>query len=113
MHNITVKVDHYDEETNTLVVSFGGEQDGVHYETPLIAFHPSSYHPTEPELALKGIAQMGITHLEQEINKQTAKQNTAAIETYKGFISQQFNYVVQDIRPNSGITIGTDLEVKI
>jgi len=114
--NITVKVGNYDQETNSLLVCFGGELEGVHYETDYIAFTPSNYHPSDPDLAIRGIAQLGISILQQDIEKKKAALNTEYIEAIKNRAEQQFNFNVKEITPfnlRGELKAGDNLEVDV
>ena len=97
IHNITVKVHHYDEENHSLVVTFGGELNGVHYETSQLSFNPSNYHPTDPGLAIKGIASLGLSYLQSEIDRQNFLVSEDMHAGLKDSINKQFYYIASDL----------------
>lgn len=114
--NITVKVGNYDDDTNTIQVSFSGVQDGVTYETGYIAFNPANYHSTDPDLAIKNIAQLGLSIIQAEIEKVKSAANKEFIEAIKTKAEQEFSFNAKDIVPfdiNHALGTENNLEVKI
>jgi len=97
LHNITLKVHHYDEDTHQLIVSFGGEQNGIHYETEHLTFNPANYNTSNPDLALRGIAQAGLSYLQREIDKQNFSVSKSMQDTLKGSVNKQFYYISSEL----------------
>ena len=108
MNTIKFKVKEYDEDTNSIIVSFSSDETKTNNPEDYEAFaiQPIEQYPdiTDVEVLKKRIAEQGIGLAEQVKLSEQAQANTDMQAKLKAMVGQTFEYNVSDL-------INTDTEV--
>jgi hypothetical protein len=92
VNSIKLNIKHYDEISNSLIVSFSSsEADGV--VTQDLAYQPIAFNGVNnPEDVIKRIAFSGISLIERELAAKTFAQDTDTINAYKAYVGQTLEF---------------------
>jgi hypothetical protein len=103
MKTIYIKIHTFEEQSNSLVVSFASDttkhQDPDKY--PAYAFQPLNMWPdvTDPEEIKKRIAVAGLYHAEQQEREEKFTSDPTKVQSYRDMIGQGSSYLVTDLIP--------------
>lgn len=101
MNKIKYKIHKYDEDTNSIIVSFSSDETATNnpddYES--FAFQPIAEYPdiTDIEELKKKIAQQGMSLAEMHKKHEDASSNTTMQNKWKALVGQTFEYNVSDV----------------
>lgn len=101
MNKIKIKINGYDDESNSLLVSFASDetqsQDPTSYQS--YAYQPMTMWPDISDLneIKKRIAQAGIYLADQQRIKEQFKADPAKIEAYKAMVGQVVEFNISDL----------------
>lgn len=101
MNKIKIKINGYDEDSNSVLVSFASDetqsQDPTDYQS--YAYQPMTMWPDISDLneIKKRIAQAGIYLADQQRIKEQFKADPVKIEAYKNMVGQVIEYNVSDL----------------
>ena len=115
MNKIKMKINGYDEETNSLLVSFASDetQSQNPNDYPSYAYQPMTMYPdvTDINEIKKRLAQAGIYLAEQQRIKEQFEADPAKVESYKAMIGQVVEYNISDITTPSLPTYPNEVSV--
>lgn len=101
MDNVKVNVDSFDQNSHTIIVSFSGTENGVEYNTQKYAFNTSQYYSLygifTVEDAIKKLAQVGLSYLQQEVIKSNAINNDALMSQLSALNNTTHNFAASDL----------------
>jgi hypothetical protein len=115
MNKIKIKINGYDEESNSLLVSFASDetqsQDPTSYQS--YAYQPMTMWPDISDLneIKKRIAQAGIYLADQQRIKEQFKADPAKIEAYKAMVGQVVEFNISDLTTPSTPTYPNEVNV--
>jgi hypothetical protein len=101
MNTLYIKIHSFEEQSNSLVVSFASDttksQDPGDY--PAYAFQPLNMWPDviDPLEIKKRIAVAGIYHAEQQEREEKFLADPAKVQTYKGMVGTVQTYALEDL----------------
>jgi hypothetical protein len=101
MNKIKIKINGYDEESNSLLVSFASDetqsQDPASYQS--FAYQPMTMWPdvTDLEEIKKRLAQAGIYIADQQRIKEQFIADPAKIDAYKAMVGEILEFNISDI----------------
>ena len=101
MNKIKIKINGYDEDSNSLLVSFASDetqsQDPTDYQS--YAYQPMTMWPdiSDTNEIKKRIAQAGIYLADQQRIKEQFIVDTVKVEAYKNMVGQVIEYNVADL----------------
>jgi hypothetical protein len=116
MNDIKVHIDHFDENTSSLIVSFSCLLGDIEIKTPTYAFQTHQYNTTDVQEIINKLAIVGHSYLEQEIQKINYSQNNLLIDQLKNLNNTEFQVNVRSIQPPPPVNNGEiidNLEVVI
>lgn len=103
MAKIKLKIHRYEEDSNSLIVSFASENSKI----PIDECVQTAYQPTmftevdDPEKVIENIAKSGLFYIEQEEKENKFRENTALIEKYKEFSGKEIEFDIDELlKPN-------------
>jgi hypothetical protein len=105
MEKIKFKIHKYDEESNSVIISFSSDETATNnpddYEG--YAFQPIEMYPdiTDMETLKKKIAEQGISLANMSKAKEDAKANTTMQNNWKALVGQTFEYNTSDVQSTS------------
>lgn len=103
MQTLKMKIQGFDEQTNSLLVSFASDttQSQNPDDYPAYAYQPVNMWPdiADPLEIKKRIAISGIYHAEQQERHENFAANLAAQQEYKDMVGQETSYSVDDLIP--------------
>lgn len=99
MPKIKLKIHEYDIESNSLIVSFAGENSKVSVDQyPPMAFQPTMFTEIDDvEKIIEHIARTGVFHLEQQEKEDQFRENTELIEKYKTLSGKEFEFDIDEL----------------
>lgn len=115
MNKIKIKINGYDEESDSLLVSFASDetqsQDPTSYQS--YAYQPMTMWPDISDLneIKKRIAQAGIYLADQQRIKEEFKADPAKIEAYKAMVGQVVEFNISDLTTPSTPTYPNEVNV--
>lgn len=115
MKKIKIKINGYDEDSNSLLVSFASDetqsQDPSDYQS--YAYQPMTMWPDIDDVneIKKRIAQAGIYLAEQQAIKEKFKADPAKVEAYKALVGNQIEYNIDDIVTKAEITYSNEVNL--
>ena len=116
MNTIKFKVKEYDEDTNSIIVSFSSDETATNnpedYQS--FAIQPIEQYPDITDVAIlkKRIAEQGIGLAEQAKRAEQARANTEMQAKLKEMVGQTFEYNVADlINTNTEVTFASEVIV--
>jgi hypothetical protein len=96
-----MKIQGFDEQTNSLLVSFASDatQSQNPDDYPAYAYQPVNMWPdiTDPTEIKKRIAMSGIYHAEQQERHERFAANLTARQDYQNMVGQQMTYALDDL----------------
>jgi len=101
MNTIIMKINGYDEDSQSLLVSFASDitksQDPSEYVS--LAYQPFNMFPdvTNPNEIPKLIAKAGMYHVQQQANKENFLADANTINAYKAMVGQTLTFSVADL----------------
>jgi hypothetical protein len=113
MNKIKFKINGYDEDSHSLIVSFASDetqsQDPASYQS--VAYQPMTMWPDVTDLneIKKRIAQAGIYLANQQKIKEQFVADTAKVEAYKAMVGEVIEFNVADI--TTPVTYGNEVNV--
>jgi hypothetical protein len=116
MENVKVIIDHFDENTNSLIVSFSCLLGDREVKTSTYAFQTHHYNTTNLQEIIDKLAIVGHSYLGQEIQKLKHSENNQFIDQLKNLKNTEFEVSVNNILPPSPVNNGVivdNLEVII
>lgn len=103
MQILKMKIQSFDEQTNSLLVSFASDttQSQNPDDYPAYAYQPVNMWPdiTDPAEIKKRIAISGIHHAEQQERRERFSANLVARQEYRNMIGQEVSYPLSDLIP--------------
>lgn len=103
MNTLHMKIQGFDEQSNSLLVSFASDttQSQNPDDYPAYAYQPVNMWPdiTDPQEVKKRIAISGIHHAEQQERHEKFSINLAAQQEYKNMAGQEVSYPLSDLIP--------------
>lgn len=115
MNKIKLKINGYEEETNSLLVSFASDetqsQDPASYQS--FAYQPMTMWPdvTDVNEIKKRLAQAGIYLAEQQKIKEQFKADPAKVEAYKAMVGEVLEFNISDITTQTTPTYPNEVNV--
>lgn len=115
MNKIKLKINGYDEESHSLLVSFASDetqsQDPSSYQS--YAYQPMTMWPdvTDVNEIKKRLAQAGIYLAEQQKIKEQFKADHAKIDAYKALVGQVVEFNIADLTTPSTPTYPNEVNV--
>ena len=115
MNKIKLKINGYDEETNSLLVSFASDetksQNPGDYQS--YAYQPMTMWPDINDIdeIKKRLAQAGIYLAEQQKIKEQFKADPAKVEAYKAMVGEVLEFNVSDITTPTTPTYHNEVDV--
>jgi hypothetical protein len=106
MDTLTLKIHDYDEETHSLIVSFGtdaGEQTVDEYQK--FTFNIHNYNPDDIQDTLKQIAKQGAQIAHQQWLKEQSMKNDQVVSNAKAEIGKVYNFPIADLLPKDNIIL--------
>lgn len=103
MNMLYMKIKSFDEQSNSLIVSFASDttksQNPDDY--PAYAYQPINMWPdiTDPLEIKKRIAMAGVYHAEQQEREESFIADASKVQEYLGMVGQQTTYAVSDLLP--------------
>ena len=101
MNKIKFKIKEYDEDTNSILVSFSSDETATNNpdDYQAVAIQPVSEYPDETDIEVlkKKIAQQGIGMADLYKREEDAANNTTMINKWKALVGQTFEYNVSDV----------------
>jgi len=101
MNTLYMKIQGFDEESNSLLVSFASDttQSQNPDDYPAYAYQPVNMWPdiTDPQEVKKRIAISGIHHAEQQERHEKFSINLSAQQEYKNMAGQANTYLLSDL----------------
>lgn len=115
MNKIKFKIHEYDENTNSIIVSFSSDETATNNPddyTPF-AFQPIQMYPdiTDMEELKKKIAEQGMSLAEQAKREEDANNNTTMINNWKALVGQTFEYNTSDVLNTGELTYVNEINV--
>jgi chromosome condensin MukBEF complex kleisin-like MukF subunit len=115
MNKIKYKIHSFDEDTNSVVVSFSSDETATNNPddyTPF-AFQPIQMYPdiTDMEELKKRIAQQGIGLAEEAKRAEDANNNTTMINNWKALVGQTFEYNTSDVLDSGEVSYTNEINV--
>ena len=114
MESVKVKIENYDRESNSLIVSFSCLHEGKHYETTPYSFNSVNFNVETEEELVRLLALIGSDYLDQKI-----KTDKIEHSFFENISNKEYNLNLSDIRPVHSIhtveevQLGDSLEVEI
>jgi hypothetical protein len=114
MESVKVKIENYDRESNSLIVSFSCLHEGKHYETTPYSFNSVNFNADTEEELVKLLALIGSDYLDQKI-----KSDKLSHDFFESISNKEYNLNMSDVRPVHSIhtadelKLGDSLEVEI
>lgn len=108
MNTLYMKVHSFDEQSNSLIVSFAS--DTTSSQNPddytKYAYQPINMWPdvTDPAEIKKRIAVAGIYHAEQQEREEKFVADPAKVQAYKNMVGQGVSYLIADLIPPAPVT---------
>ena len=115
MNKIKLKINGYDEESHSLLVSFASDetqsQDPATYQS--YAYQPMAMWPdvTNVNEIKKRLAQAGIYLAEQQKIKEKFKADPAKVEEYKAMVGEVLEFNISDITTPTTPTYPNEVNV--
>ena len=115
MNKIKLKINGYEEETNSLLVSFASDetqsQDPASYQS--FAYQPMAMWPdvTDVNEIKKRLAQAGMYLAEQQKIKEQFKADPAKVEAYKAMVGEVLEFNISDITTQTTPTYPNEVNV--
>jgi hypothetical protein len=115
MNKIKLKINGYEEESNTLLVSFASDetqsQDPASYQS--FAYQPMTMWPDVTDLneIKKRIAQAGIYLADQQRIKEQFKADPSKVEAYKAMVGEVLEFNISDITTPAELIYPNEVEV--
>lgn len=115
MNLIKLKINGYDEETNSLLVSFASDetksQNPSDYQS--YAYQPMTMWPDINDIneIKKRLAQAGIYLAEQQKIKEQFKADPAKVEAYKAMVGEVLEFNISDITTQTTPTYPNEVNV--
>jgi len=116
MNKIKFKIKEYDEDTNSILVSFSSDETATNnpddYEA--VAIQPINDYPDETDIEVlkKKIAEQGIGMADLYKRQEDAKANITMQNKWKALVGQTFEYNVSDVQSlNSEVSYTNEIEV--
>lgn len=99
MAKIKLKIHRYEEDSNSLIVSFASENSKIPVdECVQMAYQPSMFTEVDdPEKVMEHIAKSGVFYIEQEEKENKFRENTALIEKYKEFSGKEIEFDIDEL----------------
>lgn len=103
MNKLYMKINGFEEQTNSLLVSFASDttksSDPESYQQH--AFQPMNMWPdiSDPTEILKRIAVAGVYHVEQQEREEKFVADLSKVNAYKAMVGQNEEYLVSDLIP--------------
>lgn len=101
MQTLKMKIQGFDEQSNSLLVSFASDttQSQNPDDYPAYAYQPVNMWPdiTDPAEIKKRIALSGIYHAEQQERHERFAANLVARQDYRNMVGQEASYSVSDL----------------
>lgn len=105
MNTIKFKIKEYDEDSNSIIVSFSSDETATNNPEDYEAFaiQPIEQYPdiTDVEILKKRIAEQGLGLAEQAKLAEQARANTDMQAKLKAMVGQTFEYNVSDLINNN------------
>jgi hypothetical protein len=104
LKTLKLKITGYDEQTNSLLVSFASDstksQNPEDY--PSYAYQPMIMWPdvTDPQEVIRRIAASGLYHAEQQALTESFIEDEDRINSLKSLVSQSAQYAIDDLMPS-------------
>jgi hypothetical protein len=104
MNSVNMKIVGYDEDSQSLLVSFASDvtrsQDPEQY--PALAFQPITMWPDVTDMVeiKKRIAIAGMHHVERQKSKENFLSDPNRVAALKSLVGQSFTYPVADLIPS-------------
>jgi hypothetical protein len=101
MNTLYIKIHSFEEQSNSLVVSFASDttnsQDPSDY--PALAFQPLTMWPdvTDPSEIKKRIAVAGVYHAEQQEREEKFLADPSKIQAYRDMAGTEKAYAIEDL----------------
>jgi hypothetical protein len=115
MKKIKIKINGYDEDTHSLLVSFASDetksQDPSDYQS--VAYQPMTMWPDVSDVneITKRIAQAGIYLAEQQKIKEQFVADKEKVDSYKSLVGSQMEYNIDDITSPSAPAYPNEVNV--
>lgn len=101
MNTLYMKIQGFDEQSNSLLVSFASDatQSQNPDDYPAYAYQPVNMWPdiTDPAEIKRRIAMSGIYHAEQQERHEAFNANLAAQQQYRDMVGQETSYPLSDL----------------
>jgi hypothetical protein len=115
MNKIKLKINGYEEESNSLLVSFASDetqsQDPASYQS--FAYQPMTMWPDVTDLneIKKRLAQAGIYLVDQQRIKEQFEADPSKVEAYKAMVGEVLEFNISDITTPAEPTYPNEVEV--
>lgn len=97
INSVTMKIYEFDEASNSIIVAFKSDQSTKSIDDqPRMAFQPTMFEDTDPDRIIKRIAHAGVSIAETQDKQDALKENSAAVNSYKGKVGQSLTFTLAD-----------------
>lgn len=103
MNKLILKVKHWDDETNSLIVSFASDVSAKSVdEYSALAYQPTMFdNPEDIDFVLKRIAQSGFSVCETRNKQEDFTKNAISKNVYQNLVGKTFEYTIEDLFPRA------------
>lgn len=100
INKVTMKIYDFDEASNSLIIAFKSDKSEKSIdEYPRMAYQPTMFEDTDPEIIIKKFAMAGISIAEMQDKQEQLKKNNVAVDAYKNKVGQELTFNVSDLIP--------------